>query len=282
MSDRWRSLIVPALLLASAPLAAQSQTDAEIHKAVASDYVYLENLYTHLHANPELSFQEANSAARMSEELQSLGFEVTPNVGGHGLVGVLKNGEGPTLLIRADMDALPVQEMTGKPYASTVTAVEQNGEDVHVMHACGHDVHMTVFVGTARRLAAMKDQWSGTLVMIGQPAEERGAGAKAMISDGLFQRFPLPDYNIALHVSSSLEAGRIAYVPGFALANVDSVDITVKGVGGHGAYPHSTKDPIVLASQIVMGLQTIASREVNPQDSVVVTVAPSMVVPSTM
>ncbi|GEQ98756.1 putative amidohydrolase [Iodidimonas gelatinilytica] len=272
MSDRWRSLIVPALLLASAPLAAQSQTDAEIHKAVASDYVYLENLYTHLHANPELSFQEANSAARMSEELQSLGFEVTPNVGGHGLVGVLKNGEGPTLLIRADMDALPVQEMTGKPYASTVTAVEQNGEDVHVMHACGHDVHMTVFVGTARRLAAMKDQWSGTLVMIGQPAEERGAGAKAMISDGLFQRFPLPDYNIALHVSSSLEAGRIAYVPGFALANVDSVDITVKGVGGHGAYPHSTKDPIVLASQIVMGLQTIASREVNPQDSVVVTV----------
>nr|WP_210432517.1 amidohydrolase [Iodidimonas gelatinilytica] len=162
--------------------------------------------------------------------------------------------------------------MTGKPYASTVTAVEQNGQDVHVMHACGHDVHMTVFVGTARRLAAMKDQWSGTLVMIGQPAEERGAGAKAMISDGLFQRFPLPDYNIALHVSSSLEAGRIAYVPGFALANVDSVDITVKGVGGHGAYPHSTKDPIVLASQIVMGLQTIASREVNPQDSVVVTV----------
>nr|WP_229773419.1 amidohydrolase [Iodidimonas muriae] len=272
MSDRWRSLIVPALLLASAPLAAQSQTDAEIHKAVASDYVYLENLYTHLHANPELSFQEANSAARMTEELQSLGFEVTPNVGGHGLVGVLKNGEGPTLLIRADMDALPVQEMTGKPYASSVTAVEQNGQDVHVMHACGHDVHMTVFVGTARRLAAMKDQWSGTLVMIGQPAEERGAGAKAMISDGLFQRFPRPDYNIALHVSSSLEAGRIAYVPGFALANVDSVDITVKGVGGHGAYPHSTKDPIVLASQIVMGLQTIASREVNPQDSVVVTV----------
>ncbi|WP_281301453.1 MULTISPECIES: amidohydrolase [unclassified Iodidimonas] len=246
--------------------------DAAIESGIESDYAYLEKLYTHLHAHPELSFQEAETAARMASELGELGFDVTPDVGGHGLVGVFKNGPGPTLLIRADMDALPVKEMTGKPYASTVTAVEQNGQDVHVMHACGHDVHMTVFVGTARRLVSLRDQWSGTLVMIGQPAEERGAGAKAMISDGLFERFPRPDYNIALHVSSSLAAGKLAYVPGYALANVDSVDIAVHGIGGHGAYPHATKDPVVLASQIVLGLQTIASREVDPQDPVVVTV----------
>ncbi len=251
---------------------AMAQETSILSKAIADDYSYLDALYKHLHTHPELSFQEEQSAARMRKELEDVGFDVTPNVGGHGLVAIMKNGAGPTVLIRADMDALPVKEMTGKPYASRVTAVEQTGQEVSVMHACGHDVHMTVFVGTARRLAKMKDQWQGTLVMIGQPAEERGAGAKAMLEDGLFERFPRPDYNIALHVSASLDAGRIAYVPGYALANVDSVDITVRGIGGHGAYPHATKDPIVLASQIVMGLQTIASREVDPQDPIVVTV----------
>lgn len=241
-------------------------------EAVQADRAMLEELYRHLHAHPELSFQEAETAERIAGELAGLGFAVTRGVGGHGLVGVLENGAGPTLLIRTDLDALPVREQTGLAYASTVQAVEQTGQEVHVMHACGHDMHMTVFIGTARRLVAMKDRWAGTLVMIGQPAEERGAGARAMLEDGLFERFPRPDYNIALHVSSGLETGKVAYVPGYALANVDSVDIAVHGIGGHGAYPHATKDPIVLASRIVGALQTIASREVDPQDPVVVTV----------
>lgn len=268
-----KALLVPAALcLLAGPPAALAAGSAEIARAVDTDYGYLESLYKHLHANPELSFQEEETAARMASELKSLGFSVTEGVGGHGVVGVMENGAGPTLMIRADMDALPVKEMTGVPYASDKTAVEQTGQPVHVMHACGHDVHMTVFIGTARRLVEAKDGWSGTLMMIAQPAEERGAGAKAMIAEGLFERFPRPDYNLALHVSSGLPAGKVAYTAGYALANVDSVDITVKGVGGHGAYPHTTKDPIVLASRIVLALQTIPSREIDPQDPAVVTV----------
>jgi len=173
---------------------------------------------------------------------------VTENFGGHGLVGVLKNGEGPTLLIRTDLDALPVLEQTGVAYASTVTTVDDKGKTVPVMHACGHDIHMTSFIGTARRLAAMKDQWSGTLVMIGQPAEERVLGAEAMIDQGLFTKFPKPDHNIALHVSASMKAGDVGMAKGYALANVDTVDVAIKGIGGHGAYPHTTKDPVVLAA----------------------------------
>lgn len=244
----------------------------ELRDAVTADYDYLSELYRHLHRNPELSFQEQESAKRMAAELGSLGFDVTTGVGGHGVVAVMKNGDGPTVLIRTDMDALPVAEQTGLPYASTVTAVEMTGNEVQVMHACGHDIHMTVWTGTARRLAALKDTWSGTLVMIGQPAEERGAGARAMIDDGLFSRFPRPDVNLALHVNSGLEAGRLGLAEGFAMANVDSVDITVFGVGGHGAYPHMTKDPIVLAAHIVTALQTLVSREVSPLDPAVVTV----------
>ena len=204
--------------------------------------------------------------------MKDLGFQVTEKVGGHGFVSVLENGDGPTVMVRTDLDALPVPERTGLPYASKVKSVEQTGQEVSVMHACGHDVHMTVFIGTARRLVTLKDQWQGTLVMIGQPAEERGAGAAAMLKDGLFTRFPRPDYNLAWHVNPQLRAGMVSYVPEFSYANVDSVDIMVKGIGGHGAYPHTTKDPVVVGAQIVMALQTIASREIAAQTPVVVTV----------
>lgn len=236
------------------------------------EYPSLFELYKHFHTNPELSFREAKTAARLAEELKQAGFEVTTGVGKHGVVAVLKNGAGPTVLVRSDLDGLPVKEQTGLPYASAAMAKDDSGKDVPVMHACGHDVHMTCLVGVARILTKLKDQWSGTLVMIGQPAEERGGGARAMLRDGLFTRFPRPDYCIALHDSAVLAAGTIGYTPGFAMANVDSVDITVRGVGGHGAHPYSTKDPIVLASQIVLALQTIVSREVKPGTPAVVTV----------
>jgi len=268
-------LAAASLLAALAALAAPTPQAAEIEgleEAVAEDYGYLESLYKYLHTHPELSFQEASTAERIAGELGDLGFEVTRGIGGHGIVGLLENGEGPTLMIRTDLDALPVEEQTGLAYASTATAVEQTGQEVSVMHACGHDMHMTTFVGAARRLVEMKDRWSGTLMMVGQPAEERVAGAEAMLEDGLFERFPKPDYAVAQHVSAGLETGKVSYVPGYALASVDSVDITVHGIGGHGAYPHATKDPIVLASRIVLELQTIVSREVDPQQPAVITV----------
>ncbi len=230
------------------------------------------DLYQHLHRNPELSFQEEETGKRIGEELSAVGFDVTNNVGGFGVVGVLKNGEGPTVLVRTDLDALPVSEDTNLIYASKVRVTTDEGVETGVMHACGHDIHMTSFIGTARYLANNKDLWSGTLVFIGQPAEERGAGAKAMLDDGLFERFPRPDYALALHVDPALAAGKIAYVGGYALANVDSVDIIVKGRGGHGAYPHTTVDPIAQSAELVMSLQTIVSREVSPIDSAVVTV----------
>ncbi|NIR51639.1 amidohydrolase [candidate division KSB1 bacterium] len=244
----------------------------EIHSSVEEDYPYLDNLYKYLHAHPELSFHESETAAQIAEELGSLGFEVTTDVGGHGLVGVLKNGDGPTVMIRTDLDALPVKENTGLDYASTVTTTDDQGKEVGVMHACGHDVHMTVFTGTARILTQMKDAWQGTLVLIGQPAEEKGAGAKAMLADGLYTRFPRPDYAIALHVNAGMPTRSIGYCKGYALANVDAVDILVRGIGGHGAYPHTTKDPVVISAQIIMALQTIVSREIKPIEPAVVTV----------
>lgn len=244
-----------------------------LQDAVANDLAYLRNLYVELHKAPELSFHEAKSAARMAQELKKAGFtEVTTGVGGHGVVGVLRNGEGPTLLIRADMDALPVKEQTGLPYASTVTVKDESGAEVPVMHACGHDIHMSAWVGAARRLAAMKDQWRGTLVMIAQPAEERGGGASAMLEDGLYKRFPKPTHAVALHVHASLAAGTVGVHAGYAMANVDSVDVTVRGIGGHGAYPHTTRDPVVLASHIVTALQTLVSRNNDPAEPAVVTV----------
>ena len=225
------------------------------------EYTTLSELYTHLHTHPELSFHEEKTSARIADELKQVGLEVTTNVGGHGVVGVLKNGNGPTILVRTDLDALPVREQTGLAYASAVKTIDEKGAEVSVMHACGHDVHMTSFIGVARLLNQLKDKWQGTLVMIAQPAEERGGGASAMLRDGLFTKFPKPDFCLALHVNSGLAAGKVGHTEGFALANIDSVDITVRGVGGHGAFPHGTKDPIVLASQIVLALQTIVSRD---------------------
>ena len=264
----------PLIVLASvfALMSSNVLADEALYQAIDEDYAYLEELYLYLHQNPELSYQEEQTMARIAGELRGLGFEVTENVGGFGLVGVLENGPGPTVLIRTDLDALPLKEQTGLPYASVVTGINQVGEQVSVMHACGHDIHMSAFVGTARRLVEMRDQWRGTLVMIGQPAEERGGGAREMLADGLYERFPKPDYNLALHDAASAPAGTIGYTPGYALANVDSVDIIVHGIGGHGAYPHTTKDPVVLAAQIIVDLQTLVSREVSPLDPAVVTV----------
>ncbi|HET9812928.1 MAG TPA: amidohydrolase [Sphingomicrobium sp.] len=245
---------------------------ATLADAIDADMPQLMTLYRDLHANPELSMQEVRTPAKLAAEIRKLGFEVSEHVGKTGVVAVMKNGPGPVLLLRADMDALPVTEQTGLPFASKVRGKSRSGVETGVMHACGHDTHVTSWLGTARRLAAMKDRWSGTLVMILQPGEETVEGARAMLDDGLFTRFPKPDYILAFHDAASLPAGQIGITPGYALANVDSVNITVHGVGGHGAYPQTTRDPIVLASRIVLALQTLVSRENNPFDPAVVTV----------
>ena len=243
-----------------------------LRDAVNRDMPSLMELYRDLHANPELSFQEFKTSAKLAAEAKRLGFTVTEKVGQTGVVAVMKNGAGPVVMIRADMDGLPVIEQTGLPYASKVKGVSKSGVETGVMHACGHDTHMAGWVGAARQLVGNKDKWSGTLVMILQPAEEIGSGARAMLSDGLYTRFPKPDYVIGFHDAAQFPAGTIGYTSGFALANVDSVDIKVRGVGGHGAYPQTTKDPVVLAARIVGSLQTLVSREVDPQDAAVVTV----------
>ncbi len=229
-------------------------------------------LYKELHANPELSMHESETAARIAKELREAGLEVTEKVGGHGIVGVLKNGDGPVILVRTDLDGLPVKEQTGVPYASTKLVKDDLGREVNVMHACGHDIHMASFIGTARALVKLRDQWSGTVVVIGQHAEERVLGARLMLRAGLFSKFPKPDKALALHCASDMAHGTVGIVEGYALANVDTIEIVVKGVGGHGSMPHLSKDPIVLASQIVLALQTIVSREVKPGDPAVVTV----------
>ncbi|MGB0954281.1 MAG: amidohydrolase [Planctomycetota bacterium] len=265
-------LTLLAIILSVAPTTAQEPAEGASHSWEAAELERLQELYRHLHANPELSFHEVETAKTMAAQLVEAGFKVTSQVGGTGVVGVMKNGEGPTVLVRADMDALPVPERTGLPYASKVTTTDDDGVEVPVMHACGHDMHMTVWAGTAAYLASHREHWSGTLVFLAQPAEERGAGAKAMLDDGLLERFPKPDFCLALHVDGKLAVGTIGSCPGYALGNVDSVDITVPGKGGHGSTPHVTHDPIVLASRIVMGLQTIVSREVPPVEDAVVTV----------
>src|SRR5688500_10678503 len=245
---------------------------ATLSDAIKADMPSLMALYRDLHANPELSMQEARTPAKLAPEFKKLGFTVTDKVGKTGVVAVMKNGSGPVLMLRADMDGLPVIEQTNLPFASKVRTVARSGVETGVMHACGHDTHMAAWLGTARRLAAMKNQWSGTLVMILQPGEETGEGAKAMLDDGLYSRFPKPGYVIAFHDAATLPAGVIGITPGYALANVDSIDISVKGVGGPGAYPHTTRDPIVLASRIVTTLQTLVSRENDPANPAVVTV----------
>lgn len=259
--------ILLSLLAAAAPAPADT-----LRADVARDMPSLVAIYRDLHAHPELSGAETRSAGIMAAEARKAGFEVTTGVGGTGVVAVMRNGPGPVVLVRADMDGLPVSEQTGLPFASKVRATGRDGQETAVMHACGHDTHMSAWIGTARRLAALKDRWSGTLVMIGQPAEEVIEGAPAMLKDGLYTRFPKPDIVLAFHDSASLPAGQIGFTPGYALAAVDSIDIVVKGVGGHGAAPATTKDPIVLAARIVTTLQTLASREIDPQDAVVVTV----------
>jgi hippurate hydrolase len=260
------------LFLVAAAMAAAPATGATLSDAIHADIPQLMDLYRDLHAHPELSMQEARTPALLAPQMRKLGFDVTEHVGKTGLVAVMKNGPGPVLLIRADMDALPVREQTGLPFASHVMGKLPDGTLTAVMHACGHDTHITTWLATGRRLAAMKDQWSGTLVMILQPGEELVTGAKAMLDDGLFTRFPKPDTLLAFHDSATLPAGVIGITNGYVLANVDTVNIDVKGVGGHGAYPQNTKDPIVLASRIVTSLQTLVSRENDPQQPAVVTV----------
>ena len=256
--------------------AQQRSLDTLIDRDIAS----LLATYKTLHAAPELSHREEKTAAFIAGELRKLGFTVTERIGkfqntqwtGYGLVGVLKNGPGPTVLVRTELDALPVEEKTGVPYASAVKTKNDAGVEVSVMHACGHDIHMTSFLGTAKLLAELKDQWSGTLIMLGQPAEETGDGANAMLRDELYTRIPKPDFAIAMHDKPELETGKVGYTPGYAMASATSIDIKIRGVGGHGSAPENTKDPIVVAAQVVMALQTIVSRENSPLDPAVVTV----------
>jgi hippurate hydrolase len=232
----------------------------------------LEPLYVDLHRTPELSMQEQQTGAKMAQRLRSLGFDVTEHVGGTGVVGLLRNGDGPVVMIRTELDALPVAEQTGLPFASTARMKDRAGNDVPVMHACGHDLHMTTWVATATWLSGHKDRWHGTLMMVGQPGEETGEGAPAMLKDGLFTRFPRPSYAIAIHDDSTIPVGKIGYHAGPAMSAADNVDITIFGRGGHGAMPQATVDPIVIAARTVLALQTIVSREMDPTDPTVITV----------
>lgn len=276
--SRARQHLTAALSLAALTLAPHAATAADaslrdaVAKKISAEYPSLEALYRDLHSHPELSFMETRTAALVAQELRALGFEVTEKVGNTGVVAVLKNGPGKTVLVREDMDALPLLEKTAVPYASKALVKDLAGKDSPAMHACAHDSHVTSLLGTARVLTSLRDRWSGTLILIAQPAEEIGAGALAMLTDGLYTRFPVPDYVIGMHVWAGLPAGSVAYVPGPVTANVDSIDILVRGVGGHGSRPHTTKDPVVLASEIVLALQTIVSRELEPGTPAVVTV----------
>ncbi len=245
---------------------------AEVDKKLDGEIKDLVALYQHIHANPELSLMEVNTSKRLAEEMKKAGYEVTEKFGGNGVVAVLKNGPGPVVLIRTDMDGLPIIEQTGLSYASKVKTKNRDGNEVGVMHACGHDIHMATWTGTARVLASMKAHWSGTVVFVAQPAEEIVAGAKQMLDAGLYSKFPKPDYALALHSDPLQPAGSLGYSEGLALANSDTVDILVRGKGGHGASPHVTIDPIVLSARIILDLQTIVSRETDPLDPVVVTV----------
>lgn len=268
----WLPILLASTTLLSAQQAPQSIVDAELPSLLI--------IYKDLHTHPELSTREERSAGIVAKELKAAGCEVTERVGKYekpgstcfGVIGVMKNGAGPTVAIRSDLDGLPVREETGLPYASSVSVKNDAGQDVGVMHACGHDIHMSALIGTARALGKLKDKWQGTIIFIGQPAEETVGGARALLKDGLYTRWPKPDYVLGLHDDAEIAAGQIGVTEGYCYANVDSVDVTVKGMGGHGAYPHKAKDPVVLAAEIINGWQTIASRETNPHDDVVVTV----------
>ena len=244
----------------------------DLSQQVNSVYPKVEQLYIDLHEHPELSMHETETAAKLAAQLRGLGYDVTTGVGGTGVVALLKNGEGPTVMLRTELDALPVEEKTGWTFASRVHTKDDSGVDVPVMHACGHDIHMAALVGTATLLARDRQSWHGTLMLVGQPAEERANGAASMLKDGLFTRFPKPDMAFAMHDSNGLPAGKVGFTPGFSLTSADSVDIVIYGKGGHGAMPQNTVDPIVIAARTVLALQTIVSREINPQDPAVITV----------
>ena len=245
----------------------------DLRRSIASDYDQnLEALFVHFHQNPELSNFEYETANRLAAEISTLGYEVTGGVGGTGIVAVMENGDGPTLMIRADMDGLPLKEDNDLDYISTAVQTGPDGKEYPVMHACGHDVHITALVGTARQMAARRDQWSGTLVLIGQPAEERISGARAMLDDGLYERFPKPEYAIAFHVAAGIASGMVEIPLGAVASSSDSVDIIVHGVGTHGASPHKGVDPVLVASQIVVTLQSLVSRTISPLESGVITV----------
>src|SRR5947208_1355975 len=264
-------------ILAAGSIFAQEQ---RVEKIAQGELPSLLAIYKDIHSHPELSTREEKTSALVAKELRATGCEVTenfgkydnPNLKCYGVIGIMKNGPGPTVLVRTDLDALPVEEDTGLPYASKVTTKGDDGREVHVMHACGHDAHMSAFIGTARALQQLKDQWSGTIMFVGQPAEETVGGARALLKAGLYNRFGKPDFALGFHDKADLQTGHIGVTPGYTYANVDSVDVTVRGIGGHGAYPHRTKDPVVLAAEMINAWQTIASRENNPLDPIVVTV----------
>lgn len=270
-SSGFRNVATAFLLMAICTAALSQAADAP-GDWLKQQTPELVSLYKDFHEHPELSFREVKTAEKIAAELKAAGCEVTTGIGRLGVVGLLKNGDGPVIMVRSDLDALPVTEETGLPYASKATSKNDAGLGVGVMHACGHDMHMTCLVGTARFLAAHKDRWSGTVMFIGQPAEETSGGAEAMIKDGLFHRFPKPKYALALHVDASLAAGKVGYRAGYMLANVDSVDVTLHGKGGHGAYPQTTIDPIVQAAHLVIDLQSLISRENSPFEPAVITV----------
>src|SRR5216117_1739802 len=275
MKIRW--FLISSLSVWLAPLLSAQQTPQSL---VDAELPSLLTIYKDIHTHPELSGYEERTAALVAKDLRAAGCEVTEHLGkyensklkGYGVVVVMKNGDGPTVLVRTDMDALPVEEQTGLPYASKVVAKNDEGKDVHVMHACGHDAHISMFIGVVRALAKLKDQWHGTILFVAQPAEETGNGARALLRDGLYQTFGKPDFALGFHDKADMQIGHIVVTEGYTYANVDSVDVTVRGVGGHGAYPHKTKDPIVLAAEMINSWQTIASRENNPLDPIVVTV----------
>jgi amidohydrolase len=268
-----KKLTIPVLMMISSVVSGQpSSINDRIIKLANDELTQYKSLYIDLHKNPELSLMEFNTSKKMAEGLKSIGFEVTTGVGGNGVVGVFKNGEGKVILLRTDMDALPVKESTGLPFSSQVIMKDATGNESPVMHACGHDLHMSVWLGTLKALVSLKNEWKGTIVAIGQPAEEVSGGSNAMIADGLFKRFPKPDIALAYHVNAELPVGTIGYYPGAIFAGVNNVAITVYGRGGHGALPHMTIDPIVLSARIILDLQTIVSREINPVKPAVVTV----------
>ena len=276
MNIRSLSILILSIFASRFALA-QEMT---VEKTAVSELPSLLAIYKDLHSHPELSWHEEKTSAFVAKELRATGCEVTenfgkydnPNLKSYGVIGMMKNGTGPTVLVRTDMDALPVHEETGLPYASNVVTKNDEGKDVPVGHMCGHDAHMSAFIGTARALQRLKDQWAGTIMFVAQPAEETGNGARALLNGGLYNRFGKPDFALGFHDKADLQTGHIGITPGYTYANVDSVDVTVRGIGGHGAYPHKTKDPVVLAAEMINAWQTIASRENNPLDPIVVTV----------